>query len=150
MISYCVAVYRPIYARLLLAELVEKTSVPFEILVWLNVADTALDAEIAAATMPPRKPAFAGLPRSGRRWRSSLSRSNEHATLPIGAAGSGCERISTQKQKGAAGLLPPRPFVYLAGPGAETPVAKPEQSLAGDPSEVTALGIRHWITSFRC
>jgi hypothetical protein len=24
------------------------------------------------------------------------------------------------------------------------------RSLAGDPSEVTALGIRHWITSFRC
>jgi hypothetical protein len=23
-------------------------------------------------------------------------------------------------------------------------------SLAGDPSEVTALGERHWITSFRC
>lgn len=49
MISYCVAVYRPTYARLLLADLVEKTSAPFEILVWLNVADAALDAEIAAA-----------------------------------------------------------------------------------------------------
>jgi hypothetical protein len=49
MISYCVAVYRPTYARLLLADLAEKTSVPFEILVWLNVADAALDAEIAAA-----------------------------------------------------------------------------------------------------
>jgi hypothetical protein len=49
MISYCVAVYRPTYARLLLADLVEKTSVPFEILVWLNVADAVLDAEIAAA-----------------------------------------------------------------------------------------------------
>ena len=24
------------------------------------------------------------------------------------------------------------------------------RSLAGDPSEVTALGTRHWITSFRC
>ena len=49
MISYCIAVYRPTYARLLLADLVKKTSVPFEILVWLNVADPALDAEIAAA-----------------------------------------------------------------------------------------------------
>lgn len=49
MISYCVAVYRPTYARLLLADLVEKTSAPFEILIWLNVADAALDAEIAAA-----------------------------------------------------------------------------------------------------
>jgi hypothetical protein len=48
-ISYCIAVYRPTYARLLLADLVEKTSVPFEILVWLNVADVALDAHIDAA-----------------------------------------------------------------------------------------------------
>lgn len=48
MISYCVAIYRPTYARLLLADLVEKTSVPFEILVWLNVADAELEAEIAA------------------------------------------------------------------------------------------------------
>jgi hypothetical protein len=24
------------------------------------------------------------------------------------------------------------------------------QGLAGDPSEVTALGTRHWITSFHC
>ena len=49
MISYCVAVYRPTYARLLLADLVGKTTTPFEILVWLNVADAGLDAEIAAA-----------------------------------------------------------------------------------------------------
>jgi hypothetical protein len=48
-ISYCIAVYRPAYARLLLADLVEKTSVPFEILVWLNVADAALDADIDVA-----------------------------------------------------------------------------------------------------
>jgi hypothetical protein len=46
MISYCIAVYRPIYARLLLADLVAKTSVPYEILVWLNVADEVLEAEI--------------------------------------------------------------------------------------------------------
>ena len=49
MISYCVALYRPTYARLLLADLVEKTSTPFEILVWLNVADAQLDAEIDVA-----------------------------------------------------------------------------------------------------
>jgi hypothetical protein len=49
MISYCIAIYRPTYARLLLADLVEKTTAPFEILVWLNVADSALDAEIDAA-----------------------------------------------------------------------------------------------------
>lgn len=49
MISYCIAIYRPTYARLLLADLVEKTTSPFEILVWLNVADAALDADIAAS-----------------------------------------------------------------------------------------------------
>jgi|SRR5688572_733014 len=46
MISYCIAVYRPTYARLLLADLVAKTSVPFEILVWLNVADPVFDQEV--------------------------------------------------------------------------------------------------------
>ena len=50
MISYCIAVFRPVYARLLLADLVEKTTVPFEMLIWLNVADPALEAEIAAAS----------------------------------------------------------------------------------------------------
>jgi hypothetical protein len=49
MISYCIAAFRPTYARLLLADLVEKTSAPFEILVWLNVADPALDADIETA-----------------------------------------------------------------------------------------------------
>lgn len=49
MISYCVAVYRPTYARLLLADLARKTTVPYEILVWLNVADETLEREIAAA-----------------------------------------------------------------------------------------------------
>jgi hypothetical protein len=49
MISYCVAVYRPTYARLLLADLVRKTTVPFEILIWLNVADAQLDADIDSA-----------------------------------------------------------------------------------------------------
>ena len=37
-------------------------------------------------------------------------------------------RSNSSKQKGAAGLLPPRPFLYLAGPGAETPVAKPKKA----------------------
>jgi hypothetical protein len=49
MISYCIAVYRPTYARLLLEDLVQKTTARYEILVWLNVQDTALDAAIAAA-----------------------------------------------------------------------------------------------------
>jgi hypothetical protein len=30
------------------------------------------------------------------------------------------------------------------------PCCEAQRSLAGDPSEVTALGIRHWITSFHC
>lgn len=48
MISYCIAVYRPVYARLLIADLAEKTSAPYEILLWLNVADGSLDADIDA------------------------------------------------------------------------------------------------------
>ena len=49
MISYCVACYRPTYARLLLQELVSKTTAPYEILLWLNVSDAGLDADIAEA-----------------------------------------------------------------------------------------------------
>jgi hypothetical protein len=49
MISYCIAIYRPAYARLLLADLARKTAVPFEILIWLNVADALLEADIAEA-----------------------------------------------------------------------------------------------------
>ncbi len=40
--------------------------------------------------------------------------------------------------------------LHLAGPGAESALVQSVKSLAGDPSEVTALGVRHWITSFRC
>lgn len=47
MISYCIAVYRPIYARLLISDLCLKTAVPFEILVWLNVDDRELENLIA-------------------------------------------------------------------------------------------------------
>jgi hypothetical protein len=39
--------------------------------------------------------------------------------------------------------------IVLAGPGAESARCQAKNSLAGDPSEVTALGKRHWITSFR-
>lgn len=45
MISYCVACGRPELARVLLADLVAKTSVPFELVLWLNSADPGL-AEI--------------------------------------------------------------------------------------------------------
>jgi hypothetical protein len=48
-ISYCVAVFRPVYARLLLADLIAKTTAPFEILVWLNVSDAAIEEQIARA-----------------------------------------------------------------------------------------------------
>ena len=41
-------------------------------------------------------------------------------------------------------------LLFLAGPGAESALVQSVKSLAGDPSEVTALGVRHWITSFRC
>ena len=43
MISYCIAVYRPAYARRLIADLARTTSVPFEILLWVNVADEEFD-----------------------------------------------------------------------------------------------------------
>ncbi len=43
MISYCIAVYRPTYARLLVADLAWKTLVPYEILLWLNVADPGFE-----------------------------------------------------------------------------------------------------------
>src|SRR5437588_1876130 len=56
----------------------------------------------------------------------------------------------SSQQKGAAGWLPPHPIVVLAGPGLRAPRCQAiNASLAGDPSEVTALGKRHWITSFR-
>jgi hypothetical protein len=56
-ISYCIACYRPVYARLLIDELIEKTSVPYEILLWLNVADADFQrflAGKAAAGVPLR------------------------------------------------------------------------------------------------
>lgn len=56
MISYCVAAYRPPYARMLLADLVRKTTSPFEILVWDNTADADFGTftEAMAATWPLR------------------------------------------------------------------------------------------------
>jgi hypothetical protein len=39
MISYCIASFRPKYSRLLIEDLIRKTTAPFEILVWLNVDD---------------------------------------------------------------------------------------------------------------
>jgi hypothetical protein len=56
-ISYCIACYRPRYAAKLVEDLVRKTSVPFEILVWLNVADAEFEnflAHTAACGAPVR------------------------------------------------------------------------------------------------
>ena len=47
MISYCIAAYRPHYVRRLLADLVRKTTTPYEILVWLNVADAGLEEDLS-------------------------------------------------------------------------------------------------------
>lgn len=42
-ISYCIAAYRPNYTRLLVADLSRKTSVPYEILLWLNLEDPGFE-----------------------------------------------------------------------------------------------------------
>lgn len=47
MISYCIASYRPRYSRLLIEDLVRKTTAPFEILLWLNVDDPDYDSFLA-------------------------------------------------------------------------------------------------------
>jgi hypothetical protein len=57
----------------------------------------------------------------------------------------------TKKIKKRDGIAPvASQLLFLAGPGAESALVQSVKSLAGDPSEVTALGVRHWITSFRC
>lgn len=55
MISYCIAVYRPTYARSLIADLCAKTSVPYEVLLWLNCEDPSFESflEESAATGCP-------------------------------------------------------------------------------------------------
>jgi Glycosyltransferase like family 2 len=44
MISYCIACYRPRYTSALIDELIRKTSVEFEILLWINVEDEEFEA----------------------------------------------------------------------------------------------------------
>jgi hypothetical protein len=44
MISYCIASFRPKYAVMLVEDLLRKTSVPFDVLVWLNVEDRGYQA----------------------------------------------------------------------------------------------------------
>jgi hypothetical protein len=43
LISYCVACYRPVYARQLIDDLIDKTAVAFEILLWMNITDADFD-----------------------------------------------------------------------------------------------------------
>jgi hypothetical protein len=50
MISYCVAAYRPTYARMLIADLVRKTTAPFEILVWDNTGDPGFNEVLEDAS----------------------------------------------------------------------------------------------------
>ena len=57
MISYCIALLRPTYARLLIDDLAKKTSVPYEILVWFNTPDPSIRGfvqERIAAGVPIR------------------------------------------------------------------------------------------------
>ena len=46
-ISYCIACFRPRYAKLLIADLIVKTTVPYEILIWLNLIDDEFEAFLA-------------------------------------------------------------------------------------------------------
>ena len=43
MISYCITSFRPKYSALLIKDLINKTTAPFEILVWLNTDDSAYE-----------------------------------------------------------------------------------------------------------
>lgn len=49
-ISYCIACYRPAYVRRLIDDLIRKTSVQYEILLWLNVSDPEFEEFIASRT----------------------------------------------------------------------------------------------------
>jgi spore maturation protein CgeB len=48
LISYCIACYRPKYARQLIDELIGKTTASYEILLWINVADPGFDEFVAS------------------------------------------------------------------------------------------------------
>ena len=49
-ISYCIACFRPVYAHHLIDELIQKTTVPAEILLWMNVADMSFEQFVADRT----------------------------------------------------------------------------------------------------
>jgi hypothetical protein len=50
MISYCIACYRPAYCRQLIDQLVEKTTAPYEILLWINLHDEDFERFLADRT----------------------------------------------------------------------------------------------------
>jgi hypothetical protein len=47
LISYCIACYRPTYARQLIDDLIAKTSTAYEILLWINVEDSDFERYVA-------------------------------------------------------------------------------------------------------
>jgi hypothetical protein len=50
MISYCIACLRPVYARQLIDELINKTTLAAEILLWMNLSDPDFEHFVAART----------------------------------------------------------------------------------------------------
>lgn len=46
MISYCFCAYRPKYDLMLIQDLIDKTTVPYEILIWINTKDPSVSAFI--------------------------------------------------------------------------------------------------------
>ncbi len=57
MISYCVVLIRPKFVRMLVADLVRKTKMPYEILLWMNVEDRPFEVYVtqqARAGVPIR------------------------------------------------------------------------------------------------
>ena len=59
--------------------------------------------------------------------------------------------VIAAKQKRRDGMTPSRPnFCNSLVQALRAPCCQASTGLAGDPSEVTALGVRHWITSFHC
>jgi hypothetical protein len=76
---------------------------------------------------------------------SANPESRDSGFSPAGCPG------STIEQKGRGGISPvASQFLYSLVQALRAPCCEALESLAGDPSEVTALGVRHWITSFRC
>jgi hypothetical protein len=48
MISYCFTAYRPTYDKMLVEDLVRKTTAPYEILIWINTKDQAIEPFLQA------------------------------------------------------------------------------------------------------